>query len=336
VDYRKLNAVTRRDRDPLLLIEETLARIAKAKYFTKIDIRQAFHRIRMHPDAEELTTFRSRYGAYKFKVLPFGLTNGPSTFQRFINETLMGYLDDFCSAYIDDILIFSDDLKSHREHVKKVLSRLRDAGLQADIKKCEFHVSKTKFLGFIIGTDGIEVDPEKTSAVREWKEPTTVRGIQSFLGFCNFYRKFVREYGRIAKPLINLTKKGESFSWTNDCQAAFDELKHRLLTAPILRHFSHDLETETQMDTDASDGVLAGVLLQRCPGEEDWHPVAFYSEAMQGAEHNYPIHDKELMAVIRGLICWRAELVGLQTPFSVVTDHQALEFSSTKRVLNLR
>ena len=336
VDYRKLNAITRKDRYPLPLIEETLARIAKAKYFTKIDIRQAFHRIRMHPDAEELTTFRSRYGAYKFKVLPFGLTNGPSTFQRFINETLMGYLDDFCSAYIDDILIFSDDLKSHREHVKKVLSRLRDAGLQSDIKKCEFHVFKTKFLGFIIGTDCIEVDPEKTSAVREWKEPTTVRGIQSFLGFCNFYRKFVREYGRIAKPLINLTKKGESFSWTNDCQAAFDELKHRLLTAPILRHFSHDLETETQMETDASDGVLAGVLLQRCPGEEDWHPVAFYSEAMQGAEHNYPIHDKELMAVVRGLICWRAELVGLQTPFSVVTDHQALEFFSTKRVLNLR
>jgi len=124
VDYRKLNAITRKDRYPLPLIEETLARIAKAKYFTKIDIRQAFHRIRMHPDAEELTTFRSRYGAYKFKVLPFGLTNGPSTFQRFINETLMGYLDDFCSAYIDDILIFSGDLKSHRERVKKVLSRL--------------------------------------------------------------------------------------------------------------------------------------------------------------------------------------------------------------------
>lgn len=336
VDYRKLNALTVKDRYPLPLIEETLSRISEARYFTKIDIRQAFHKVRMHPDAEELTTFRTRYGSYKFKVLPFGLTNGPSTFQRFINDTLMGYLDDFCSAYIDDILIFSDDLDSHHDHVKKVLARLRAAGLQADIKKCEFHVSKTKYLGFIVGTDGIAVDPEKTDVVRRWKEPTTVRGVQSFLGFCNFYRKFVREYGRIAKPLTNLTKKGEAFTWTDACQAAFDELKHRLLTAPILRHFSFDPRVDTQMETDASDGVMAGVLLQRHPDEDDWHPVAYYSETMQGAEHNYPIHDKELMAVVRGLLCWRAELVGLPKPFMVITDHQALEFFNTKRVLNLR
>src|SRR5205807_3192352 len=131
------------------LIDETLARIAKAKVFIKIDIRQAFHRIWISLESVDLTTFRTRYSAYRFKVLPFGLTNGPATFQRFINNTLMGYLDDFYSAYIDDILIFSENQKDHEEYMQKVLQRLREAGLQADLKKCKFHVVKTKFLGFI-------------------------------------------------------------------------------------------------------------------------------------------------------------------------------------------
>jgi predicted aspartyl protease len=337
VDYRKLNAMTRKNRYPLPLIEETLARISGAKIFTKIDIRQAFNRIRMHPDDEELTTFRTRYGTYKYKVLPFGLTNGPATFQRYINDTLMGYLDDFCSAYLDDILIYSDDLESHRVHVEKVLQRLREAGLPADIRKCEFHVTETKFLGFVISVNGIAVDPDKVAVVKDWTEPATVKGIQSFLGFCNFYRKFVRNYGRIAKPLNNLTRKGEAFQWTVACQLAFDELKARLLSAPILRHFSYADDVETRMETDSSDGVIAGVLTQRNPAEgPDWHPVAFYSETMHGAEHNYPIHDKELMAVVRGLQCWRSELIGLPTPFLVITDNQALEYFSKKRLLNMR
>lgn len=335
VDYRKLNAVTKKDRYPLPLIDETLARISQAKIFTKIDIRQAFHRIRIKPDHEELTTFRTRYGAYKYKVMPFGLTNGPSTFQRFINNTLMGYLDDFCSAYIDDILIFSDNLHEHKEHVRKVLERLREAGLQADVDKCEFHVTSTKFLGFIIGTEGIAVDPSKIAAVRDWAVPTTVKGVQSFLGFCNFYRRFVREYGRTTRPLTALTKKDAPFDWNADCQRAFEDLKDRLLNAPVLAHFSH--EKPTRVETDASQGVVAGVLTQQ-QSNGGWHPVAFYSETMQGAEHNYHIHDKELLAVVRALQCWRAELIGLQAevPFLVITDHEALKYFSTKRLLNAR
>jgi transposase InsO family protein len=335
VDYRRLNALTRKDRYPLPLIDETMARIGQAKIFTKIDIRQAFNRIRMAtPDDEELTTFRTRYGAYKYKVLPFGLTNGPSTFQRYINDTLMGYLDEFCSAYIDDILIYSNNLAEHRIHVGRVLERLRGAGLQADVDKCEFHVTTTKFLGFIIGVDGITVDPEKVAAVATWKEPTTVKGVQSFLGFCNFYRRFVREYSRIAKPLNNLTCKDNSFRWTEECQLAFDTLKARLLSAPIMAHF--DPRRPTQLETDSSDGVVAGVLTQQ-QDDGEWHPVGYFSETMHGAEHNYPIHDKELLAVIRSLRFWRAELVGLQdVPFSIVTDHQALEYFSTKRLLNMR
>jgi hypothetical protein len=172
--------------------------------------------------------------------------------------------------------------------------------------------------------------------VRDWATPTNATGIQSFLGFCNFYRKFVRNYGRIAIPMNRLTRQGVPFVWSAECQAAFDELKRRLLTAPILRHFSFGNDIETRMETDSSDGVIAGVLQQRHVGEEDWHPVAFYSETMSGPELNYHIHDKELLAVVRGLMCWRAELIGLPQPFTAVTDHEALKYFSTKRLLNAR
>ena len=165
IDYRKLNNITRKDRYPLPLLDKTLARINRAKIFTKLDIRQAFYQIRMDPGSVDLTTFRTRYGSYKCKVLPFGLTNGPTTYQRYMNDVLFDYLDDFCTAYLDDIMIYSKNELEYEEHVCKVLQRLRKAGLQADIKKSEFSVKRTKYLGFIISTDGIEADPEKTAVI---------------------------------------------------------------------------------------------------------------------------------------------------------------------------
>jgi hypothetical protein len=333
IDFRKLNAITRKDRYPLPLIDETLARISKAKIFTKLDIRQAFHRIRMDPASEDLTTFRTRYGAYKCKVLPFGLTNGPATYQRYMNDVLFDYLDDFCTAYLDDILIYSDNALEHEQHVTKVLERLRKAGLQADIKKCEFSIKRTKYLGFIISTNGIEVDPEKVEIIRNWKEPRTVKGIQSFLGFCNFYRRFIQDYGIIARPLIHLTRQNIPFIFDLDCSKAFQELKERLLSAPILRHY--DPELETMLETDASDGVVASVLSQLHPGGE-WHPVAFFSKTMAPAECNYEIHDKEMLAIIRSLSQWRAELQSIGSKIKIYTDHKALEYFMTTKQLTSR
>jgi transposase InsO family protein len=334
VDYRKLNALTKKDRYPLPLIDEIMERLSRAKIFTKLDIRQGFHRIRMDPDSEDLTTFRTRYGAYKYKVMPFGLTNGPATFQRFINDVFMDYLDDFLTAFIDDLLIYSDNELDHQIHVRKVLERLREAGLQASISKCEFHVPKTKYLGFIVGTDGIEVDPEKVSAVAEWKRPTTVKGVQSFLGFCNFYRRFIRNYSKVARPLSQLTRKDIVFEWTPECEKAFQALKTALTSAPVLTHYRADLPT--RVETDASDGVVAGVLSQQI-GQE-WHPVSFFSKTMAPPELNYEIHDKELLAVIRSLEEWRAELEGLQRDdrFDILTDHRALEYFMTTKKLNAR
>ena len=321
IDFRKLNNLTRKDRYPIPLIEETLDRLARAKVYTKLDIRQAFHRIRMHPDSEELTTFRTRYGAYKCKVLWEGLTNGPATYQRYMNDVLFDYLDVFCTAYLDDIIIYSEDPLQHTEHVRKVLERLRKAGLQADIKKSEFRVTRTKFLGFIVSTKGIEIDPSKIEVIKDWKEPTTVKGVQSFLGFCNYHRRFIPTYGRIARPLHLLTRKGVVLKWTPECQEAFDQLRSLVLSAPILRHYRPDFKT--MVETDASNGVVAGVLSQQDWETGLWHPVAFFSKTMQPAELNYDIHDKEMLAIVRSLEQWRAELESLQVedPFSIYSDY---------------
>lgn len=333
VDFRKLNAMTKKDVYPLPRIDETLAQLGRAVIFTKIDIRQAFHKVRLHPDTEDLAAFRTPFGAFKYKVMPFGLTNAPSVFQRYINGVLMDCLGEFCRAYVDDIIIYSNSIAEHERHVETVLKRLRDAGLQADIKKCEFHVTHTKFLGFVISTDGISTDPEKIEAVTQWKTPKTLKGVQSFLGFCNFYRDFIPEYSRVAAPLVKLSRKDVIFSWSQDCWEAFEQMKVLLTTSPVLAYFQYGLETK--LETDASDGVVSGVLSQNHNGT--WKPVGYYSETMHGAEMNYGIHDKELLAIVRSLAFWRAELIGLQQgPFEILTDHRALEFFSTKRLLNLR
>lgn len=335
VDYRKLNAISKKDRYPIPLIDELMERLNGAKIFTKLDIRQGFHRIRMDPDSEDLTTFRTRYGAYKYKVVPFGITNGPAVFQRFVNSTFFDYLDKFLTAFVDDLLIYSRNMEEHQEHVRLVLERLRNAGLQASISKCEFHVTRTKYLGFIITTEGVEVDPEKVSVIQNWAIPTTVRGVQSFLGFCNFYRRFIKNYSGIAKALYRLTRQNISFEWTPECQRTFEQLKDSLTQAPVLRHYQPDLPT--RVETDASDGAIAGVLSQQDSSEE-WHPVAYYSRSMSAPEKNYEIHDKEMLAVIRALEEWRAELEGLQRKdrFEILTDHRALEYFMATKKLNAR
>jgi hypothetical protein len=155
-----------------------------------------------------------RYGQFKYKVMPFGLCNGPATFQSFINSQVFEYLDDFVTAYVNDLIIYSDSEEKHEEHVQKVLHRLRKAGLQADLKKYEFHTKRTKFLGFIVGTEGIEVDPEKIAMVTSWERPRTVTAVQAFLRFCNFYRRCVDSYVRVARPLQKLAEKARAFSWT--------------------------------------------------------------------------------------------------------------------------
>ncbi|KAL2004647.1 hypothetical protein VTN00DRAFT_3383 [Thermoascus crustaceus] len=171
-------------------------------------------------------------------MMPFGLTNGSATFQHYVNDLFLDYLDQFMTVFINDILVYSENELEHKEHVIKILNRLREAGLQADIKKCEFHVTWTKYLGFIVGTNGIEVDPEKVLVIRDWEPPITVKGVQSFLGFCNFYWQFIQDYSCIARPLFNLTQKDMPFNFNSQCLQAFKELKKKLISTPVLIHYS--------------------------------------------------------------------------------------------------
>lgn len=201
VDYRQLNNITVKNRYPIPLIAETLDRLTRAKVFSKFDVVAAFNRLRIKEGQEWLTALNTRYGQFEYLVMPFGLCNTPGTFQSYINETVRDYLDIFCTAYLDDILVFSEREEEHAEQVRKVLHRLRERGLQLDIDKCEFGVKETKYLGVIITTEGVKMDPEKVRTILEWETPTCVQEAKSFVGFAGFYRRFIDGFSRLTKPL---------------------------------------------------------------------------------------------------------------------------------------
>jgi hypothetical protein len=333
IDYRALNAITKKDRYPLPLIRETLNNLSKAKWFTKLDVIAAFHKIRVAEGDEWKTAFRTRFGLFEWLVTPFGMANSPSTFQRYINWTLREHLDDFCSAYLDDVLIYTDgNLQQHQDHVRKVLGKLQDAGLHVDIKKCEFEVKSTKYLGFIIDAGkGIRMDPDKVKAIKDWEAPKTVKGVRSFLGFANFYRKFIRDFAKIAAPLTRLT--GDvSFAWGDEEQLAFDKLKEIFTMEPNLATF--DSERDTVLECDSSGYAVGGVLSQY-DDEGILRPCAYFSKKNNAHECNYEIHDKELLAIIRCLEEWDAELRSVKS-FKVITDHKNLEYFMKPKMLSER
>ena len=210
--------------------------MGRAKYFTKIDLRKAYNLLRIKEGDEWKTAFRTRFGLYESLVTNFGLTNAPPSFQRFINQIFQDILDDYLQAFLDDLLIYSDTLQEHREHVREVLKRLQDNELFANLEKCEFEVTCVNFLGYSITTEGITTDPAKIEAINSWPTPTTAKQIQKFLGFANFYRGFIEDFARIATPLHELTKKGLQFNWSPAADRAFQELKLAFCTAPVLRH----------------------------------------------------------------------------------------------------
>jgi hypothetical protein len=334
VDYRALNNMTRKDRYPLPLFTETLRNIAKARWFTKLDIIAAFHKIRIAEGEEWKTAFRTRYGLFEWRVIPFGLTGAPAAFQRYINSVLQDYLDDFVSAYVDDVLIYSSgSLKDHRKKVGQVLDRLGKAGLQVDIDKCEFETKKVKYLGYVIEAEvGLRVDPEKIMAIREWATPSSVKAVRGFIGFANFYRMFIPEFSDIAEPLTNLTKKDVPFHWNDRCDQAFEKLKELLITAPVLAHF--DPDKETMVEADSSGHATGGLLLQK-DQNGIWQPVAYHSKKHSPTEVNYPIHDKELLAIVRCLDAWSPELHMVKN-FTVLTDHKNLKYFYRERQLSER
>jgi len=213
VDFRGLNKVSKKDRYPLPLISDLLDSPSHAKIYTKIDLRHAYHLVRIAPGDEWKTAFRTQYGSYEWLVMPFGLTNAPAAFQRFVNTIFADMLDVCVVVYLDDILIYSEDMDSHHKHVQEVLRRLRLHKLFAKPEKCEFHLDSVEYLGYCLSPNGLTMSPDKITTICDWPEPRKVKDIQSFLGFANFYHRFIFNYSDIVVPLTQLTRKNTPWNF---------------------------------------------------------------------------------------------------------------------------
>ena len=268
--------------------------------------------------------------------MPMGLTNAPSIFQAFIQDVLRDLLDVTCVVYLDDILIFSQDQGSHNQHVAAVLEHLQNAKLFANAKKCSFDRSAVEYLGYLLGANGVKMSPKKLDTISDWPPPKSVKDVQSFLGFTNFYRRFIDNYAKIILPLNILTRKDHQngpFFLSPEALHAFDTLKQAFTSSPILRHFNP--RQPSTLSTDASDFAIAGIVHQS--DEHGFlHPCAYHSRKLTPAEINYEIYDKELLAIVDSFRDFRAWLIGTSDPVSVISDHKNLEYFMTSRVLNRR
>jgi RNase H-like domain found in reverse transcriptase/Reverse transcriptase (RNA-dependent DNA polymerase)/Integrase zinc binding domain/Chromo (CHRromatin Organisation MOdifier) domain/Integrase core domain len=333
VDYRGLNKITVKDKYPLPLMSELRDRLRTARVFTKLDLKDGFNLLRIAQGDEWKTAFRTRYGLYQYNVMPFGLCNAPSSFQAMINEVLHDLLDQGVIAYIDDILIYSENMRQHVDLVQQVLQRLRDAGLHASIDKSFFHLKEVEYLGYQISEHGISMSKGKVNAVQEWPVPRNVKDVQAFLGFANFYRRFIEGFSRVCKPLTDLLRKDGKWFWSAACDKAFQKLKELFTSEPVLSHFHPS--RRTVVETDASDFAKGAVLSQY--GEDGkLHPVAFYSKKHSPAEINYDIHDKEMGAIVAAFREWEHLLKSVEGEVTVFTDHKNLEYFNTTKVLTRR
>ena len=332
VDYRRLNAITIKDKYPIPLVSEILNRLAGSRYFTKLDLRGAYNLLRIKKGDEWKTTFRSRYGSFEYNVMPFGLVNAPATFQSYIDRALQGLVDEIAIVYLDDILVYSLEEKEHHQHVRKVLQRLREHELFVKLEKCTFCTTSVEYLGFIITNRGISMDPKRTSTIAEWPVPETIKEIQSFLGFCNFYRRFIHRYSAIAGPMTSLTKK-DRFEWNQEAQESFRLLKQAFQETVILVQFNP--EGHTRIETDASEGALACIISQK-QADGHWKPVAFHSRKLKPPEQNYVLHDKEMLAIVEAFVEWRHYCEGAQHQIVVMTDHNNLRWFLTTKQLSRR
>lgn len=320
VDYRQLNSVTVRDNFPLPRIDDTLDALVHTEYFTTLDLKSGYWQIEMHPTSREKTAFITHDGLYEWNVLPFGLSNSPSSFQRLMSHILRGLTWRTCLLYLDDIIIYSRSFSEHLSHLEEVFKRLGEANVKLNPKKCQFAKKEVLYLGHIVSTEGIKTNPETITAVQNFPRPKNVKDIRSFLGLANYYRRFVKGFAQIASPLTNLTRKQVQFHWSDDCQSAFDKLKRALISAPILAY--PDFAKSFQLYVDASaDGI--GMALGQYQNETEV-VIAYAGRDLSRAERNYSATEREALAVIEGIKRFQPYLYGRK--FTVYTDHNALRW----------
>lgn len=320
-DYRKLNEITIDDKFPIPNIENILDKLGKAQYFTTLDLAKGFHQILVGKEDQKKTAFSTPFGHYEYIRMPFGLKNAPSTFQRLMNSVLREHINKICIVYLDDILIFSTSIQEHIVNINKIFKKLRQANLKIQIDKCNFFCKETEYLGHVLTTDGIKPNPKKIKDITELRLPTTQKQIKSFLGITGYYRKFMKDYARVAQPMTKYLKKDSKINNLDPSYVnAFEQLKTLITSHPILKY--PDFNKPFKLNTDASHYALGAVLLQ------DNHPVAYASRTLNNHEIRYSTTEKELLAVIWAVKYFRPYLYGKQ--FELRTDHQALKWLHTK------
>ena len=290
VDHRQLNKMTFKNKYPLPRINDLFDQVGGAKIFSKLDLRSVYHQVRIKHQDINKTAFRTRYGHYEFVVIPFRLTNALATFMCLMNSIFSQYLDKFIVVFIDDILVYSKTKEEHDEHLRIALQTLRKHKLYAKFDKCDFYQKEILYLGHVISSEGIVVDPKKIKSIMEWPVPKDVVDIRSFMGITRYYRRFIEGFSKIVYPITSLQKKGTQFNWSQKCQDSFNKLKELLTTAPILK--VPDPDKDFTVCVDASKEGLGGVLTQEGLG------------GVLTQEGNYVTHDLELAAVIQALKMW--------------------------------
>ena len=331
LDYRAVNKITVKNRYPLPRIDDLLDQLNGATIFSGLDLAAGYYQIPVKEDgpSKNLTAFRTPQGLFQWRVMPMGMTNAPAVFQRTMQQVFGDMIGKFVLIYLDDILIFSKTPEEHVQHVEAVMKRLAENKFFAQESKCHFGLQQIEFLGHIVSGEGIRVDPRKIQVVQDWPVPKSVQEVRSFLGLANYFRRFVHAFATIARPLQRLTCKDVKWgpqTWDDKCQQAFDLLRQKLTTAPLLA--LPDFSKPFEVIADASDYALGAILMQ------DGRPVAFESRKFTPAEVNYHTTEKELLAVIHALVVWRCYLDGSR--LMIFSDHEPLKYLRTKPSLTPR
>jgi hypothetical protein len=326
VDYWDLNGVTIKFKYPLPQIDDLFDQLKGPKFFSKIDLRSGYHQLRIKFEDIPKTVFVTRYGQYEFTMMSFGLTDAPAYFMNLMNRVFMEELDKFVVVFIDDILVYSHSEEEHAQHLRVILEKFRSHQLYAKFSKCEFWLQKVSFLRHVLTAEGVAVDPEKVEAVSSWKQPTSISEIRNFLGLAGYYRRFIPEFSKLARPMTELLKKDKKFLWSKACERSFRGLKERLTTTLVL--VVPDIHKSFTIYCDASRQGLGCVIMQ------EGRVVAYASQQLRPHEQNYPIHDLELATVVHALKIWRHYLIGNKC--EIFTDHKSLKYIFTQPDLNLR
>jgi len=325
VDSRAINKITIKYRYPIPRLEDMLDELHGSKVFSKIDLKSGYYQIRIKEGDEWKTAFKTKGGLFEWLVMPFGLSNAPSTFMRLMNQVFRPFIGKFVVVYFDDILIYSRSEEEHLDHLTQVMLVLDEQKLFGNLKKCTFFTPEITFLGYIVSIDGVKVDESKIEAIRSWPVPKSIRDVRSFHGLASFYRRFIRNFSTITAPMTEVIK-GTSFRWTPKAQAAFEEVKRLLTQAPVLTLPCFDKIFEVECD--ASGVGIGGVLTQ------EGKPLAFFSEKLCDSRRKYSTYDKEFYAIVRCLEHWNHYLVA--TEFILHSDHEALKYIQGQHKLNVR